>query len=89
MPKRSSKKQKDTQELPRHVLDAVVPDAEATPHAEGEATEKPEKNPAAVALGRLGGLKGGKARAQKLTPEERSEIARRAAQARWTQDSEW
>lgn len=43
----------------------------------------PEKNPAAVALGRLGGLKGGKARAEKLSPKKRSEIAKRAAQARW------
>jgi hypothetical protein len=42
-----------------------------------------EKNPAAVALGRLGGRKGGKARAAKLTPEERSAIAKKAAQARW------
>lgn len=41
------------------------------------------KNPAAVELGRLGGQKGGKARAAKLSPEERSDIARRAAQARW------
>ena len=43
----------------------------------------PEKNPAAVALGRLGGKKGGPARAQKLTAEERSEIAKMAAKARW------
>lgn len=42
-----------------------------------------EKDPAAVALGRKGGKKGGKARAEKLTPEERSEIARIAAKARW------
>jgi hypothetical protein len=42
-----------------------------------------EKNPAAVELGRLGGLKGGKARAEKLTPERRKEIARKAARARW------
>jgi hypothetical protein len=41
------------------------------------------KNPAAVELGRLGGKKGGKARAAKLTPEERREIAQRAARARW------
>ena len=41
-----------------------------------------KKNPAAVALGRLGGLKGGKARAQKLTPERRSEIAKKAVTAR-------
>ena len=42
-----------------------------------------EKNPAAVALGRLGGLKGGKARAEKLTPEQRKEIAKKTAQKRW------
>lgn len=42
-----------------------------------------EKNPAAVALGRLGGLRGGKARAAKLTPEQRKEIARKAAKKRW------
>lgn len=41
------------------------------------------KNPHAVAIGRLGGKKGGKARAEKLTQEERSEIARQAAIARW------
>lgn len=45
--------------------------------------KKPEKNPAAVALGRLGGLKGGKARAAKLSKKQRREIARRAAQVRW------
>ena len=44
----------------------------------------PEKNPAAVALGKLGGKKGGPARAKKLTPAERSEIASRAAVARWS-----
>ena len=42
-----------------------------------------EKNPAAVALGRLGGLKGGKARAAKLTAKERKEMASNAAKARW------
>jgi len=49
-------------------------------------TPKPvekEKNPAAVALGRLGGLKGGRARAQRLTAEQRAEIARAAAKKRW------
>ncbi len=48
--------------------------------------EKPvekEKNPAAVTLGRLGGLKGGNARARKLTPEQRKAIAKRAADKRW------
>jgi len=42
-----------------------------------------KKNPHAVALGRLGGLKGGKARTAKLTPEQRTEFARKAVQARW------
>lgn len=45
-----------------------------------------KKNPAAVQLGRLGGLKGGKARAEKLSKEKRSEIAKKAAQARWTKE---
>ena len=54
-----------------------------------EATEQVQPKPAeprtfdAVGMGRRGGLKGGKARAAKLTPERRVEIARKAAQARW------
>jgi hypothetical protein len=67
------KKESDPSEIARHVLDAVVPDAEPPK----------EKNPAAVALGRLGGLKGGKARADKLTAAKRTEIARKAAKTRW------
>lgn len=43
----------------------------------------PEKNPAAVALGRLGGLKGGKARAEKLSKKRLVEIAKEAAEVRW------
>jgi len=78
MPKRSSKKKsRDINVLASQIVE------EAT----REATSKPEdstKNPAAVALGRLGGLKGGKARAEKLTPEQRKEIARNAAQKRWS-----
>jgi hypothetical protein len=50
--------------------------------AEPELTPE-ERHAAAVALGRRGGLKGGKARAKKLTPEQRSESARKAAAARW------
>ena len=46
-------------------------------------SQKPEKNPAAVALGRLGGLKGGMARAKKLSSERRKEIAKKAAKTRW------
>jgi len=55
------------------------PDAAAKP-----ADVQPEKNPAAVALGRLGGLKGGKARAASLSKKDRSEIAKKAAAARWS-----
>jgi hypothetical protein len=44
---------------------------------------KPAKNPAAVALGRLGGLKGGKARAAMLSPMQRRHIAQKAARIRW------
>jgi len=54
---------------------------------EPEIEEQPRKNPAAVALGKLGGNKGGKARAEKLTPEQRSEIAKKAAKARWSKKS--
>ena len=56
---------------------------EATEDQPTEAQPTDDKNPHAVALGRLGGQKGGKARAEKLTPEERSDIARIAALARW------
>ncbi len=50
----------------------------------GQIEEKPPKEFDAKALGRKGGLKGGKARAEKLTPEERKEIAKKAANARWS-----
>lgn len=50
---------------------------------EGEPDIDEGKNPAAVALGRLGGKKGGKARAERLSPERRREIARYAASVRW------
>ena len=48
--------------------------------------KKKAKNPNAVALGRLGGLKGGKARIAQLSPEERQELARKAVQARWAKE---
>ena len=62
--------------------DTSVPEPEA-PESAAEDETMPKKNPAAVALGRLGGKKGGPARAARLTPEQRREIARKAAQARW------
>jgi hypothetical protein len=48
-----------------------------------EGKPDPEKNPHAVVLGKLGGLKGGAARAAALTPKKRSQIAAKAAKARW------
>jgi hypothetical protein len=56
---------------------------QATSDSKPEQPEAPQKNQAAVELGRLGGLKGGKARAEKLTPKERQLIALKAAKARW------
>lgn len=77
MPTRSSKKRpRDINERAKLIVDIATGEVEDKPIDEG-------KNPAAVALGRLGGQKGGKARAAKLTPKERSEIARNAARKRW------
>lgn len=76
MPRRPSTPT-DPFQIARHVLDTVVPDAEP-PKAEKE------KNPAAVALGKLGGKKGGLARAAKLSSKRRKEIAKNAAISRWS-----
>lgn len=76
MPERSRKRSHDVNELARQIVGEAT--GEAPKHDPDEG-----KDPAAVALGRKGGLKGGKARAAKMTPEERAESARRAAQARW------
>lgn len=75
MPKRSSKP-RDVNSMAAAIVAQATSDEEVPDPDAG-------KNPAAVALGRLGGQKGGKARAEKLTLEQRSEIARRAAVARW------
>jgi hypothetical protein len=77
MPKRSSTN--DANELAKRIVDLAV----GNPIHE-DPPVKPEKNPAAVALGRLGGLKGGIARRDKLTPKKRKEIAKKAAEARWS-----
>lgn len=73
MPKRSSKT------LDLNQLAAAISEAATTPPK-----SRPPKNPAAVALGRLGGLKGGKARAAKLSAKQRSKIAKNAALSRWS-----
>lgn len=77
MPKRSSTK--DENELAKSIVDQIIAETES----EDFDKEKPQKNPAAVALGKLGGLKGGKARAASLTAERRKEIAKKAAEKRW------
>jgi hypothetical protein len=74
MPKRSSKGRKDINTLAARIVAQATGDA--PPDDDG-------KNPAAVALGRLGGLKGGRARADALTPAKRRSIAKKAALARW------
>jgi hypothetical protein len=76
MPDRSRKRPRDVNTLAKQIVDEAVGDA---PPFEPDAG----KDPAAVALGRKGGLKGGKARAAKMTQVERSEAARKAALARW------
>jgi hypothetical protein len=68
----------DLNQLAKRIVDEATGDAPAQPES--------TKNKAAQELGRLGGLKGGKARADKLTPEQRSEIAKKAAMARWDKD---
>ncbi len=75
MPKRSSKK-------PVEPEPAQVP-AEQPPAEPALEPSPPAKNPHAVALGKLGGAKGGAARAKKLTAEQRREIGKKAAAARW------
>ena len=77
MPKRTSKKPPSDINL---LAVSVVKAATGEKPASGDI---PQKNPAAVALGRLGGLKGGKARAKKLSARKRKQIAKKAARARW------
>jgi len=81
MPRRSSKiKEHDFAVTARRVFEQGIGE-----HLDGTPLENPNegKNPHAVALGRMGGQKGGKARAAKLSPKRRSQIAKRAAKARW------
>jgi hypothetical protein len=74
MPTRSSKL--DLSQLAKRIVDEATGD-------EPKTEPPPVKNEAAVALGKLGGKKGGAARAAALTPEQRSEIAKKAAAKRW------
>ena len=75
MPKRSSSKRSLRDKISIATLRHVF--------RETEGAARRKKNPAAVALGRLGGLKGGKARAEALSAKRRREIAQKAARKRW------
>ena len=78
MPERSNKKRpRDPNELAYQIM------LESTGQTPKYTPEQKPKNPAAVALGRLGGLKGGAARAAALSPRKRSQIAAKAARSRW------
>lgn len=74
-----AKRPRDPNQLAKFVVDLATGAREDTPLHAG----KQGKDPAASALGRVGGLKGGKARAAKLSPKRRKEIAKLAALARW------
>ena len=76
MPDRSRKRPTDLNALAASIVDDAT--------TENKDSADDGKDRAAVSLGRRGGLKGGKARAAKLSPDERSRIARAAAQARWS-----
>ncbi len=75
MPKRTGKKPaaRDVNQMARSVIE----------HIERLVDQAPGKNPAAVALGRKGGLKGGRARMDALSPDQRRKLAEKAAKARW------
>jgi hypothetical protein len=80
MPERSRKRSRDINELAAQIVREATDVEDA---AKTDAEPDTGKDPAAVALGRRGGLKGGAARAANMSPEERSEAARKAAAARW------
>lgn len=73
MPKKK-RTRRDINVIAKSIVDQTISESEGTPL----------KDPSAVSRGHVGGLKGGKARAKKLTAERRREIARKAAQTRWT-----
>jgi len=75
---KKTRKRLDFNQIARRIVDQATAEPEPP-----KATKA--KDPAAIARGRKGGLKGGKSRATKMTKAQRSESAKRAAQARWTQ----
>jgi hypothetical protein len=78
-PAQTAKRPGDPNQLGKLIIDIATGQMEDRPPT----PEEQGKDPAAVALGRKGGLKGGKARAAKLTPSQRSQSAKKAAKSRW------
>lgn len=76
MPNRSSKRPRDVNSLAKFIADIATGEAELPKTDDG-------KDPAAVALGRKGGLKGGRVRAERLSAERMTEIAKSGAKKRW------
>jgi hypothetical protein len=83
-PENPPKRPRDPNQLAFQVVAELTGTAVELPPEDGQ----PPKNPNAVALGKLGGSKGGKKRAENLTPERRKEIAQMAAEARWKEKRE-
>jgi hypothetical protein len=83
MPDRSKRPRDPNQLAYQIMLESTGQAPKYDPLAEAPKAVDPSKNPHAVALGRLGGLKGGVARAASLGPRKRSQIAAKAAKARW------
>ena len=83
--KKKKKTRRDTVEIARSVVEQAIGEelSGGPAEAEPESPEEDTRNPAAVALSRLGASKGGKARAKKLSKKRRSEIAKNAAKVRW------
>jgi len=82
MDQKHPKRPRDLNQWAKQMADLATGEAEDCEPTSGEQG----KDPAAVALGRKGGLKGGKARAKSMTAEQRSKAARKAAAARWSED---
>jgi hypothetical protein len=80
MVEKRPRRPRDPNQLAKRIVDIATGGAE---NADSSETADPKKNPHAVELGRLGGKKGGAARAKSLSPQARSEIAKKAARHRW------
>ncbi len=85
MAKKRKPREPDPNVPAKRMIDQIAARTEGRPEPQPEPER--EKNPAAVALGRLGGLKGGKARAKKLSAAKRKAIAKKAAAKRWGHSS--